>query len=84
MSSITIHKIDPDLDIRLTEEAKRRKVSKNSLIKELLAQSLGLPVDGKLSDDYSEFCGLWTAEEQREFDARLADNSRIDPEDWAG
>jgi hypothetical protein len=82
MASITIHKINVDLDLRLTEEAKRRKVSKNSLIKELLARSLGLPIDGKLSDNYSEFCGLWTAEEHAEFEARQADNSKIDPEEW--
>lgn len=84
MSSITIHKIDTDLDLRLTEEAKRRKVSKNKLIKELLARSLGLPVEGNRFDDYSEFCGLWTAEEQSEFEARLAENSIVDPGDWTG
>ena len=82
MASITIHKIDSDLDQRLTEEAKRRNVSKNSLIKELLARSLGLPIKGKMSDDYSEFCGLWTAEEYAEFEARQAENSNFDPEDW--
>ena len=83
MASITIHKIDSDLDQRLTEEAKRRKTSKNNLIKDLLARSLGLPVKGKLSDDYSEFCGLWNAEEYAEFEARQAENSKINPEDWA-
>lgn len=82
MTSITIHKIDSDLDQRLTEEAKRRKTSKNSLVKELLARSLGLPVKGKLSDDYSEFCGLWTAEERAEFEARQTENSKSDPEEW--
>ena len=82
MTSITIHKIDSYLDQRLTEEAKRRKTSKNSLVKELLARSLGLPVKGKLSDDYSEFCGLWTAEERAEFEARQTENSKSDPEEW--
>ena len=82
MTSITIHKIDGDLDRRLTEEAKRRGTSKNSLVKELLARSLGLPVKGKLSDGYSEFCGLWTAEERAEFEARQTENSKSDPEEW--
>ena len=82
MASITIHAIDSELDRRLAEEARRRKTSKNRLVKELLARSLGLPVEGKMSDDYREFCGLWTAEEHAEFAARQADNSRIDPVDW--
>jgi predicted HicB family RNase H-like nuclease len=82
MASITIHQIDGELDQRLTAEAKRRKTSKNSLIKELLARALGLPIKGKLSDDYSEFCGLWAAEEQAEFEAVRAENSKVDPEDW--
>ena len=82
MASITIHKIDSDLDQRLTEEAKRRKTSKNNLIKELLARSLGLPIKGRFSDDYSEFCGLWTAEEYSQFAARQTENSSVDPEEW--
>ena len=82
MPSITIHAIDPELDKRLSEEARRRKTSKNRLVKELLARSLGLPVEGRMPDDYREFCGLWTAEEYAEFAARQADNSRIDPVDW--
>ena len=74
MGSITIHETNGELDQHLTEEATRRRVSKASLIKELLAQSLGLPIKGKLSDDYSEFCGLWTAEEYAEFDGHQAEN----------
>ena len=82
MASITIHAIDSELDRRLAEEARRRKTSKNRLVKELLARSLGLPVAGKMPDDYREFCGLWTAEEYAEFNARQAENSRIDTDDW--
>ena len=58
------------------------EMKNTSVVKELLARSLGLPVEGKMSDDYREFCGLWTAEEHAEFAARQADNSRIDPVDW--
>jgi hypothetical protein len=82
MSSITIHNMDNKLDRSLSDEAKRRKTSKNRLVKELLARALGLPASGTYSDDYREFCGLWTAEELAEFKASQADNSRIDEEDW--
>ncbi|MFP4562908.1 MAG: hypothetical protein ACLFRY_06315 [Spirochaetia bacterium] len=82
MSSITIHDLDAELDRRLSDEAKRRRTSKNRLVKELLAKSLGLPVSGSYSDDYREFCGLWAAEDLEEFNASQADNRCIDEEDW--
>lgn len=82
MSSITIHNLDGDLDRRLTEEARRRKKSKNQLVKVLLAKSLGIPVEGRYSDDYQEFSGLWSREDLEEFNAHQADNSRVDPGDW--
>ena len=82
MGSFTIHSVDEELDRRLSEEAMRRKTSKNRLVKDLLARSLGMPTGGKLHDDYREFCGLWSAEEASEFDARQEDNSRVDPEEW--
>jgi len=82
MSSITIHSLDASLDIRLTEEAKRNKKSKNQLIKDLLSHSLGLPIEGKYSDDYREFCGCWTIAERQDFDSSQPENSHIDAGDW--
>jgi len=82
MGSITIHDIDFELDRRLSDEAKRRKTSKNRLVKELLAGALGLPVAGHYSDDYREFCGSWAAEDLAEFDAAQADNRHVDEADW--
>lgn len=82
MSSITIHALDIGLDVRLTEEARLNKKSKNQLIKDLLSHSLGMPVAGKYSDDYREFCGSWTTAERDAFDLFQAENSRIDVGDW--
>lgn len=82
MGSFTIHSLDEELNRRLSEEASRRRTSKNRLVKELLARSLGLPSEGKLHDDYREFCDLWSEEEREEFDSRQEDNSRVDPEEW--
>ena len=84
MSGLTIHGIDPALDRRLADEARRRRTSKNRLVKELLATALGLPVEGEHRDDYAEFCGLWSAEERVAFDARLRDVSTVEPADWTG
>jgi hypothetical protein len=82
MASITIHSLETDLDLRLTEEARRAKKSKNQLVKELLSRSLGLRTDDSFADDYREFCGLWNREEYETFLASQLDNSRIDDEDW--
>jgi len=41
-----------------------------------------MPTDGTYADDYREFCGIWTVNERETFDVFLADNSRIDEEDW--
>lgn len=82
MPSLTIHAIDPALDLRLTEQAQGQKISKNQLIKNLLAQATGLPVEGAHQDDYREFCGLWTLEEAQEFENSQAGSNTVDPEDW--
>jgi hypothetical protein len=82
MSSLTIHSIDVVLDDRLTEEARKNKKSKNQLIKEILARSLGMTEGGLYSDDYREFCGVWTTAEHQAFEASQTGNASIDTEDW--
>ncbi|MFW5785917.1 MAG: hypothetical protein ACOCYC_01620 [bacterium] len=83
MGSFTIHSVDDELNRRLSEEAARRRTSKNRLVKEILERSLGLRTGGKLHDDYREFCGVWSDEERRAFDARQKDNAQVDPEAWS-
>jgi len=70
------------LDVRLTEEARHAKKSKNQLVKDLLSRSLGMRTDGAFTDDYREFCGLWSEEEYALFQSAQGDNSRVDEEDW--
>ena len=82
MGSFTIHHLDAELDLKLTQEAKRAKKSKNQLIKELLARSLGMPEGEVYADEYREFCGLWSSTEKEAFDALQEKNSSIDPQDW--
>lgn len=82
MSSFTIHNIDKELDVKLTEEAKEEKISKNKLIKNILSKATGLPVDGAGSDDYREFCGLWTDEEANLFESIQNENRTVNEGDW--
>lgn len=82
MSALTIHAIDQALDARLGEEARKRRTSKNQLVKDLLAHSLGLEVQGAYADDYREFLGAWSVAERVEFDAGQRENRAIDKGDW--
>lgn len=82
MSSITIHDIDDTLNEKLATEARRRQMSKNTLIKQLLAEKVGIPVDGAYTDDYRQFVGLWTAEEHAAFEKSQIENASVDPGDW--
>ena len=80
--SITIHEIAPELNDRLSQRARQEGISKNQLVKNLLARAVGLPDSGGYSDDYREFCGVWTAAEHAEFMAAQKGNMKVDPEDW--
>lgn len=78
--AFTIHGIDRELDRRLTERARRENISKNRLVKTLLARAVGL--EPKVDDDYREFLGLWSQAERELFERRQADNERVDDRDW--
>lgn len=83
MKSITIHKIDSDLEKRLTELASRKGLSLNQLVKNLLREKLGLDVseiDNRA--DFEEFCGSWSEQEANEFAKAIAGCEQIDEEMW--
>ena len=83
MSSMTMHGIAPDLDRRLREEAAEKGLSLNQTLKKLLASSVGLgsaAVDYR--QDYAEFFGVWSKEDEAVFNAAVSSCNRIDPEDW--
>lgn len=83
MKSITIHKIDDDLEEQLSKLATEEGVSLNHLIKRLLRERFGLD-DHKVDhrSDFEEFCGQWSDEDAAEFEAATSDFSQIDSEVW--
>jgi hypothetical protein len=52
------------------------------MVKDFLARALGIPVHGRYSDDYREFCGLWSEDELIVFNKLQMENSKIDAADW--
>lgn len=83
MSSMTIHSIDASIDQRLSEEATQRGMSKNQLVKNILAGALGLKVNGAYQNDWNEFSGCWSVAERAEFEAHLSAERVVDAGDWA-
>ena len=80
--AFTIHGLDEKLDDKLTERARRERMSKNKLVKKLLARAMGMESGSKELDEYREFLGRWTLEDLNEFEQRQIENRRIDTADW--
>jgi hypothetical protein len=84
MKSLTIHALDEQLAEQIKRRAQELSISMNELIKRLLAESLGIkaPAMPPHKGDFAGFCGVWTDDDVRAFEERVADTERIDPEDW--
>jgi len=84
MKTISIHNLDAQIERLIKERAKSEGVSVNKVIKGILAQAFGIkPADeSPRREEFEEFCGIWTARDVKEFDARVGDMGKVDPEDW--
>ncbi len=83
MKSITIHRLDDDLEARLGELAAQRGLSLNQLIKSLLRERLGLDkAQIDFREDFEEFCGQWSDAEAETFNQTVAAFNAIDDEVW--
>ena len=83
MKSITIHKLDPRLANAIEEMASTLEISQNKAIQMLLKKALGMNDLDVPKKDFSEFCGLWSEKEAKEFDRRVKDFDRVDEEMWS-
>ena len=84
MKSITLHKIDKPLAELIKSKARAKGLSINKTVQQILEESLGVKPksDGAFRDEFKEFCGIWTDIELAEFNERIGDLNKIDPEDW--
>ncbi len=83
MANLTIKQIEEGLLQRLREQASRRNQSMNSFIRELLARAVGYEPGATTYDDLSDLAGVWSEEDQREFDDRTRPFREVDPSLWA-
>jgi ferritin-like protein len=83
MKSISVHGVDTETEKTIKERAKNEGKSVNKVMKELVAQSLGLT--GRPPDNRAEFadlCGVWTEKQASEFMELIADFEVVDAKDW--
>jgi len=84
MKTITIHNIDDYLVSVIDHRAKNENASRNKVIKRLLAQALGMQPKpaGVHRKVFSQFCGVWSKQECREFTENISDLEQVNMDDW--
>jgi hypothetical protein len=81
MPNLSLRGLDADTLARIRSSARRLKVSVNRLIVETLRRQYA-PAQ-RARDSIDRLAGTWSRAEADEFEAAIADFSRIDPELWA-
>jgi len=82
MKSITLHNIDDVLYRKLAEVAADQNLSLNAAAKIAMGDGLGISKRKKVRDLSWLFAQKWSKEEADEFDKAVADNEKIDSQDW--
>jgi len=82
MKALTIRNVDTRLASALARETKRRGMSLNHTVLDLLRRGLGIDTTAPRKNGLEKFAGTWTAQEFEEFEANVAMFEQIDPELW--
>jgi hypothetical protein len=84
MSALTLRGLDEHASKRLKEEARRRGVSVNALLRTLVSEGLGIsrPVRRRRHHDLDALAGTWKAADAREFAAATSPLEQVDQELW--
>ena len=86
MKQLTIRNIDPELERRLREVAKRRDTSLNKAAVFLMRRGAGLKAPGDrppvIGDALREFRGTWSETDERLVLDAVADLDRVDGDFW--
>jgi hypothetical protein len=84
MKSFTIHNIDEKLAKKIEAIAKREGKSINQTVKTLLSEKLGYDPndDRKRREEFLDLFGVWSEEDEIEFNENIEDFRKIDDQDW--
>jgi predicted transcriptional regulator len=84
MKSITIHQIDDDINKKISQLAREKKMSLNKTIKYLLRKALNLESNARevRKKELSKFLGVWNKSDLNSFKKATADFEKVSHEDW--
>jgi hypothetical protein len=82
MKAITIREVDAQLARALEKEKKRRGVSLNQTVLQLLRHALGLDAPDTRSNSLAKLAGTWSEEDLSRFERDTAAFEQVDPEIW--
>lgn len=85
MPTLIVRDIEDRLHQRLKREARRRRLSVNTLTKELLAQGVqhaGQPDQEGRYTDLDDLAGTWSAADERRFKQAIKPLSEVEPDLW--
>ena len=80
--SITIRDLDEASAAWIAQEAARRGVEEQAILKDLIRQSIGHEKDLPIYRDLGDLAGTWTKEEAAEFRSATEPFSRVDQDLW--
>jgi len=81
MKYLTVRNLPNEVARALSEEKRRRGLSLNRTVIELLGQSLGV-AKSRRSNGLEKLAGSWSEADLAEFEAAVADTRTIDEEMW--
>ncbi len=82
MSSLTIKQLDTRVLRALRQQAARKQVSLNKLVKDELARVVGLTVSQEVHDDLDHLAGTWSDGQAREFQEATDVLGHVDEHLW--
>jgi hypothetical protein len=81
-SHLTIRNVPPRVAAALKAESTRRGQSLNQTTINLLSAATGVGQHAPMTNGLEKLAGTWTQAQFDEFEAAVADMSRVDPEMW--
>lgn len=85
MKTLTIHDLDPIVERRIREEARKTGSSLNQVMKRLLATAVGhssVPPGVDRRAEFLDVFGVWGAGEQEEFERATHSFDTVNESDW--
>lgn len=82
MSTLTIRGCDETLSKTLLQESKKRGLSMNKFVLNILEETLLTGKKKRYNDDLEHLAGTWTDEEAEEFALHVKDFEKIDLDEW--